>query len=51
MSKAVQKEIYCKIRQCRFIQLMKEMGEDSHIDICFECQVVQTSRSRHCYQC
>lgn len=48
---ATNPEIYEKIHQDKFTQLLKEIDEDVRIDICFECKVLQTGRSRHCYQC
>ena len=44
-------QIYEQVYRDRFIQVMKEVGEDVHMDLCFECQVIQTGRSRHCYSC
>lgn len=29
--------IYEKLYLDRFIQVMKEVGEDVHMDLCFEC--------------
>lgn len=49
MSSTANNKILDTIQQDKFIQLMKEMGEERHIDICFECKVIQTGRSRHCY--
>jgi hypothetical protein len=48
---AVNNQHYDFIESDPFIQLLKETGEEGHMDICFECKVVQTGRSRHCYQC
>ena len=40
MSFAVKSEYYDVVDQDRFIQTLKEMSDDDHIDICFESKVI-----------
>jgi hypothetical protein len=40
MSFAVNNVYYEMVEQDRFIQLLKEMPNDDHSNICFECKVI-----------
>lgn len=40
MSFAVKNDMYDFVEQDRFIQLLKEMPEEDHSNICFECKVI-----------
>ena len=37
---ASKKEVFDSLYSDRFISLIKEVGEEVHMDICFECKVI-----------